>query len=76
MMLPQFHTWLLELLMPYQDLANKYQTLHGSSLAVYDIGCKLHTILLKNACTNSEEEAYKRINFVARWPTIIQLQLD
>jgi hypothetical protein len=76
MMLPQFHTWLLDLLMPYQDMANKYSKLQGSALAVYDIGCKLHTILLKNACTNSEEEAYKKINFVARWPSILQAQMN
>lgn len=38
------------------------------SLAVYDIGCKLHTLLLKNACVNPEEDAYKKINFLARWP--------
>jgi hypothetical protein len=45
-------------------------------LAVYDIGCKLHTVLLKIACINSEEEAYKKINFIARWPSIIQSQLS
>ncbi len=57
-------------------MASKYSQLQGSSLAVYDIGCKLHTLLLKNACSNSEEEAYKKINFVARWPLIVQMQLD
>lgn len=76
MMMPQFHNWLLELLMPYQDMANKYSQLQGSALAVYDIGCKLHTVLLKIACINSEEEAYKKINFIARWPSIIQTQLS
>ncbi len=45
-------------------------------MAVYDIGCKLHTLLLRNACTNSEEEAYKKINFVIRWPMIVQNQLN
>ena len=45
-------------------------------MAVFDIGCKLHTLLLKNACTNSEEEAYKRINFLARWPMIVQQQVE
>jgi hypothetical protein len=68
---PQFHGWLLDLLMPYQDLANKYSKLEGSSLAVYDIGCKLHTLLLRNSCMSSEEEAYKKVNFLARWPNII-----
>lgn len=72
MMHPQFHSWLLELLMPYQDLSNKYAKLEGSSIAVYDIGCKLHTLLLKNACINSEEEAYKKINFLSRWPAILK----
>ena len=62
--------------MPYQDLENKYSKLQGSALAVYDIGCKLHTLLLKNACSSSEEEAYKKVNFVARWPNILQIQLN
>jgi hypothetical protein len=65
---PQFHNWLLELLMPYQDLSNSYMNLSGSSLAVYDMGCKLHTLLMKNACITPEEDAYKRINYVSRWP--------
>lgn len=62
--------------MPYEDMANKYARLQGSALAVYDIACKLHTVLLKIACINSEEEAYKKINFVARWPSIVQAQLS
>ena len=45
------------------------------SLAVYDIGCKLHSLLLKNACINPEEDAYKKINFLVRWPQIIEQQL-
>jgi hypothetical protein len=53
-------------------MANKYSKLQGSALAVYDIGCKLHTLLLKNACVSSDEEAYKKLNFVARWPSILQ----
>jgi hypothetical protein len=67
MMHPSFHPWLLDLLLPYQQLHTK----HGGS-AVFDIGCKLHTVLLKNACLSAEEEAYKKINFVARWPSILQ----
>jgi hypothetical protein len=67
MMHPSFHPWLLDLLLPYQQLHTKY----GGS-AVFDIGCKLHTVLLKNACLSAEEEAYKKINFVARWPSILQ----
>jgi hypothetical protein len=53
-------------------MANKYSKLQGSALAVFDIGCKLHTLLLKNACVSSDEEAYKKLNFVARWPSILQ----
>jgi hypothetical protein len=40
----------------------------GPSRAVYDIGCKLHTVLLKNSCISPEEDAYKRLNYVSRWP--------
>ena len=69
---PQFHPWLLELLMPYQEISNRnLGKLSEQAMAVYDIGCKLHTHLLKNSCINSEEEAYKMINFVARWPSIV-----
>lgn len=50
MMHPMFHSWLLDLLMPYQDMANKYHKMSDQAQAVYDIGCKLHTVLLKNAC--------------------------
>ena len=70
---PHFHNWILDLLMPYQDLASQYSNhLQGMSLAVYDIGCKLHSLLLKNACINPEEDAYKKINFLVRWPQIIE----
>ena len=76
MMLPQFHSWLLDLLMPYQEILSKNQgKLSEQAMAVYDIGCKLHTNLLKNSCINSEEEAYKKINFVARWPQIVHNQV-
>ena len=57
-------------------MTTKFQNLQGTSLAVYDIGCKLHTLLLKNACTSAEEEGYKKLNFVARWPAIIHTQLS
>mmetsp|Transcript_10521 Transcript_10521/g.10594 ORF Transcript_10521/g.10594 Transcript_10521/m.10594 type:complete len:194 (+) Transcript_10521:572-1153(+) len=73
---PQFHCWILELLMPYQDLSNSYSNLSGPSLAVYDMGCKLHTLLLKNSFINPEEEAYKRINYIARWPQIIAIMKE
>lgn len=72
---PQFHYWLLDLLMPYQDLTASYINLHGSALAVYDMGCKLHTLLLKTACMNPEEDAYKKLNFIARWPQVIYQQM-
>jgi hypothetical protein len=76
MMLPQFHSWLLDLLMPYQEILSKNKgKLSEQAMAVYDIGCKLHTHLLKNSCINSEEEAYKKINFVARWPQIVHNQV-
>ena len=37
------------------------------------MGCKLHTLLLKNSFTNPEEEAHKRINYIARWPQIVAI---
>ena len=35
------------------------------------MGCKLHTLLIKNACTNPEEDGNKRINLLTRWPAMI-----
>ena len=35
------------------------------------MGCKLHTLLLKNACQNPEEVGFKRINLLSRWPAYI-----
>ena len=69
---PKFHSWLLELLMPYQDFNTAQSVLSESSRAVYDMGCKLHTLLLKNQFQNPEENAYKRINLLTRWPAFIQ----
>ena len=76
---PKFHTWLLELLMPYQDLIQivarkntQQSVMSESSRAVYDMGCKLHTLLLKNACLNPEEDGFKKVNLLTRWPVIIQ----
>ena len=40
-----FHPWILDLLLPYQMSCNQ-EALTGSSMAVYDIGSKLHTIVL------------------------------
>ena len=68
---PKFHSWLLELLMPYQDFTAVHSVLSESSRAVYDMGCKLHTLLLRNACTNPEEDGNKRINLLTRWPAMI-----
>jgi hypothetical protein len=53
-------------------LTASYSNLHGSALAVYDMGCKLHTLLLKTALLNPEEDAYKKLNFIARWPYVVQ----
>lgn len=69
---PLFHSWLLDLLMQYQDLTTRQSFLSDSSRAVYDMGCKLHTLLLKNACINPEEEAFKKINLLTRWPQVVQ----
>ena len=57
--------------MPYQDFNLAHSVLSESSRAVYDMGCKLHTLLLKNACQNPEEVGFKRINLLSRWPAYI-----
>ena len=46
------------------------QRLSDSARAVYDMGCKLHTLLLKNACTSEEDEGFKKVNLLSRWPAI------
>ena len=61
--------------MPYQDFTSMQSILSESSRAVYDMGCKLHTLLLKNACTNPEEDGFKKINLLTRWPAMIQEQI-
>ncbi len=61
-----FHSWLLELLMPYQSDRST-----DSAKAVYDMGTKLHTLLLKNACVNpDEEDGFKKVNLLIRWPAV------
>ena len=35
------------------------------------MGCKLHTLLLKNACQSPEQSGFKRINLLTRWPSFI-----
>jgi hypothetical protein len=63
--------------MPYQDLAaiKTESALSESSRAVYDMGCKLHTLLLKNVCTTPDESGYKKVNLLTRWPSIVALQI-
>ena len=38
------------------------------------MGCKLHTLLLKNACINPEEDGFKKVNLLSRWPAVVQYQ--
>ena len=52
--------------MPYQSDRHT-----DSAKAVYDMGTKLHTLLLKNACTNPyEEDGFKKVNLLVRWPAV------
>lgn len=52
--------------MPYQSDRST-----DSAKAVYDMGTKLHTLLLKNACINPEEEdGFKNVNLLVRWPAV------
>lgn len=74
---PQFHQWLLDLLLPYQEsFEEDKEDQHGQQAAVYDMGCKLHTNLIINSCQNPEEEAHKKLNFLIRWPALIKKQVD
>lgn len=36
------------------------------------MGCKLHTLLLTNSCINPEDEAFKKLNFISRYPLTVQ----
>lgn len=47
----KFHQWLLDLLLPYQQYLDDQDE---NNRAVYDMGCKLHTLLLTNSCLNPE----------------------
>jgi hypothetical protein len=57
--------------MTYQQYTDEQDE---SYRAVYDMGCKLHTLLLTNSCLNPEVEAFKKLNMVARYPLTIQLE--
>jgi hypothetical protein len=37
------------------------------------MGCKLHTLLLSNSCRNPEEEAFKKLNMISRYPLTVPL---
>ena len=52
--------------MTYQQYTDEQDE---SYRAVYDMGCKLHTLLLTNSCLNPEVEAFKKLNMVARYPS-------
>jgi hypothetical protein len=34
------------------------------------MGTKLHTLLLKNACSNEEDDGFKKVNLLTRWPAV------
>jgi hypothetical protein len=52
--------------MPYQSDRST-----DSAKAVYDMGTKLDTLLLKNACVNpDEEDGFKKVNLLVRWPAV------
>lgn len=38
------------------------------------MGCKLHTLLLANSCLNPEEEAFKKLNMISRYPLTVPLE--
>lgn len=63
-----FHPWILELLLPYQ-MSLSQEKLTGSSMAVYDIGTKLHTIVMVHSLTNEAKNRF--ILYLARWPLIM-----
>jgi hypothetical protein len=63
-----FHPWILELLLPYQMNLSQ-EKLTGSSMAVYDIGTKLHTIVMVHSLVNEAKNRF--ILYLARWPLIL-----
>ncbi len=37
------------------------------------MGCKLHTLLLKNSCVSPDEDGgFKKLNLLARWPAVLK----
>ena len=61
----KFHGWLLDLLLPYQYYIDEQDE---NCRAVYDMGCKLHTLLLTNSSLNPEYDTFKKLNFISRYP--------
>ena len=35
------------------------------------MGCKLHALLVTNSCLNPEEEAFKKLNLISRYPLTV-----
>jgi hypothetical protein len=64
----KFHSWLLDLLLPYQEFIDEQDE---NCRAVYDMGCKLHTLLVANSCVNPEQEAFKKLNLLSRYPLTV-----
>jgi len=62
----------LDLLLPCQLNIDEQDE---SCRAVYDMGCKLHTLLLTNSCINPEEEAFKKLNLISRYPLTVAAEL-
>ena len=66
-----FHPWILNLLLPYQ-ISLSCNTLVGPSFAVYDIGKKLHSIVLTHSMVNETKNRFAL--YMARWPLILSYQ--
>lgn len=64
----KFHSWLLDLLLPYQQFTDEQDE---NCRAVFDMGCKLHTLLVTNSCINPEQEAFKKLNLISRYPLTV-----
>ena len=66
-----FHSWILNLLLPYQ-ISLSQDKLVGPSFAVYDIGKKLHSIVLTHSMVNDNKNKFTL--YLARWPLILSYQ--